>query len=107
MRAEARLRKNDAAGALADVNFVRASRTATTPAKPLTSITLDLLFRERGFEFYWEMLRRTDMIRFGKYEGTWTEKTNTDKQKRVFPIPQTAIDGASNLPGYLVQNPGY
>ena len=22
-------------------------------------------------------------------------------------IPQTAIDGASNLPGYLKQNPGY
>jgi len=108
MRAEAKLRKsNDAASALADVNIVRASRTATTPAKPLTSISLDLLFRERGFEFYWECLRRTDMIRFGKYEDSWTEKSSTDKQKRIFPIPQTAIDGASNLPGYIVQNPGY
>jgi hypothetical protein len=107
MRAEAKLRKNDAAGALTDVNFVRAARTATKPAPPLTTISLDLLFRERGFEFYWEMLRRTDMIRFGKYEGIWTEKTNADKQKRVFPIPLTAIDAASNIPGYLVQNPGY
>ena len=108
MRAEAKLRKtNDAAGALADVNIVRASRTASTPPKPLTSMSLDLLFRERGFELYWEMLRRSDMIRFGKYEGTWTEKTNADKQKRVFPIPQTAIDGASSIQGYLVQNPGY
>ena len=107
MRAEAKLRKGDAPAALIDVNTVRASRTASTPPPPLTSLTLDLLFRERGFEFYWEMLRRTDMIRFGKYEGTWTEKTSTDKQKRLFPIPQTAIDGASNLPGYLVQNPGY
>jgi len=108
MRAEAKLRgTNDAAGALADVNIVRASRTATTPAAPLTSLTLDLLFRERGFEFYWEMVRRTDMIRFGKYEGAWTEKTSTDKMKRVFPIPQTAIDAASNLPGYLKQNDGY
>lgn len=108
MRAEAKLRKGGGeAAALADVNFVRASRIATTPAAPLTAISLDLLFRERGFEFYWEMLRRTDMIRFGKYEGTWTEKTNTDKQKRIFPIPQTAIDGASNLPGYILQNPGY
>jgi hypothetical protein len=108
MRAEAKLRKNnDAAGALADVNLVRESRTASTPPAALTSMSLDLLFRERGFEFYWEMLRRTDMIRFGKYEGTWTEKTNADKQKRIFPIPQTAIDGASSLTGYLVQNPGY
>jgi hypothetical protein len=108
MRAEAKLRgANDAAGALADVNVVRAARTATTPATPLTSLTLDLLFRERGFEFYWEMVRRTDMIRFGKYEGAWTEKTSTDKMKRIFPIPQTAIDAASNLPGYLKQNEGY
>jgi hypothetical protein len=107
MRAEAKLRKGDAAGALADVNLVRASRTATLPPPALTSLNLDILFRERGFEFYWEMLRRTDMIRFGKYEGKWTEKTNSDVQKRIFPIPQTAIDGASNLPGYLVQNRGY
>ena len=107
MRAEAKLRKGDAAAGLADVNFVRASRTATQPAAPLASLTMDFLFRERGFEFYWEMLRRTDMIRFGKYEDTWTEKTSTDKQKRLFPIPQTAIDGSSNLPGYLVQNPSY
>jgi hypothetical protein len=70
-------------------------------------MSLDILFRERGFEFYWEHQRRTDMIRFGKYEGTWTEKNNSDPKKRIFPIPQTAIDGASNLPGYLVQNEGY
>lgn len=109
MRAEAKLRKNDAAGALLDVNTVRMSRTAyTVKPAPLTgTLTLDILFRERGFELYWEMQRRTDMIRFGKYEGAWTEKNNTDKNKRLFPIPQTAIDGASNLPGYLKQNPGY
>lgn len=108
MRAEAKLRKsNDAAGALADVNAVRAARTATLAPPALTTMNLDLLFRERGFEFYWEMLRRPDMIRFGKYEGKWTEKTNSDVKKRIFPIPQTAIDGASNLPGYLKQNDGY
>jgi hypothetical protein len=32
---------------------------------------------------------------------------NTDKNKRIFPIPQTAIDGASNLKDYLKQNAGY
>lgn len=108
MRTEAKLRKsNDAAGALIDVNTVRAARTATTPPAPLTSMTLDILLRERGFELYWEMVRRSDMIRFGKYEDAWTEKTNADKKKRIFPIPQTAVDGASNLPGYLKQNDGY
>ena len=108
MRAEAKLRKGDAPGALEDVNFVRASRTARgLPPPALDAMDLDILFRERGFEFYWEMQRRTDMIRFGKYEDTWTEKTNSDKTRRVFPIPQPAIDGASNVPGYLVQNQGY
>jgi len=107
MRAEAKMRKGDASGALADVNKIRAARTVTKPAPALSTMTLDLLLRERGFELYWEMHRRTDLIRFGKYENAWTEKSNTDKNKRVFPIPQTAIDGASNLPGYLKQNPGY
>lgn len=108
MRAEAKLRgTNDNAGALQDLNAVRAARTSRFTAPPLTSISLDILFRERGFEFYWEMLRRTDMVRFGKYEGKWTEKTDDNPQKRIFPIPQTALDGASNLPGYLDQNPGY
>jgi starch-binding outer membrane protein, SusD/RagB family len=108
MRAEAKLRRGQpAAAALADVNTVRAARTLSTPPPALGSISLDLLYRERGFEFYWEMLRRSDMIRFGKYEDAWTEKSDKNPQKRVFPIPQTAIDGASNLPNYLVQNPGY
>lgn len=109
MRAEAKLRKGDSSGALADVNSVRASRIArpeVTP-RPLTSMTLDILFRERGFEFYWEHQRRTDMIRFGKYEGSWTEKTNSDIKRRLFPIPQAAIDGASSVEGYLIQNEGY
>ncbi len=108
MRAEAKLRKGGGeAQALADVNTIRAARTARIVPPALTEMNLDLLYRERGFELYWEDVRRTDMIRFGKYEGTWTEKTNSDPQKRIFPIPQNAIDGASNLPGYLVQNPGY
>jgi hypothetical protein len=109
MRAEAKLRKGDNSGALTDVNLVRASRTARPAVTPkaLQSLTLDILFRERGFEFYWEHQRRTDMIRFGKYEGTWTEKSDTDVKKRLFPIPQTAIDGASDNEGYLVQNSGY
>ena len=47
------------------------------------------------------------MIRFGAYEGTWTEKDNTDVKKRLFPIPQYAIDAASSNVGFLVQNEGY
>ncbi|MBT1696707.1 RagB/SusD family nutrient uptake outer membrane protein [Fulvivirgaceae bacterium PWU4] len=109
MRAEAKLRNGDNAGALADVNTLRTSRTARPAQTPkaLTSIDLNTLFRESGFELYWEGLRRTYQIRFGKYEGIWTGKTDTDVRKRLFPIPQRAIDGASNEKGYLVQNQGY
>lgn len=109
MRAEAQLRKGNAGAALLDVNLVRASRTARPTVTPpaLTSVNLSLLYRERGFEFYWEYSRRTDMIRFGHYEDVYTSKTNADPRKRLFPIPQSAIDGASSVPGYLVQNEGY
>tara|TARA_R110002020_G_scaffold312101_3_gene527583 strand:+ start:5741 stop:7483 length:1743 start_codon:yes stop_codon:yes gene_type:complete len=109
MRAEAKLRNGDTAGALADVNFVRASRTARPAQTPpaLTSIDLDIMFRERGFELYWEGFRRGDQIRFGKYEDTWTEKTDSDVNKRLFPIPQSAVDAASGIDGFLEQNPGY
>jgi len=109
MRAEAKLRNGDAAGALADINTLRASRTARPEQTPeaLTSIDLEILFRESGFELYWEGFRRTYQIRFGKYEDSWTEKTDANVNKRLFPIPQQAIDGASSAEGFLVQNPGY
>ncbi len=109
MRAEAKLRKGDNAGALADINTLRTSRNARLAQTPqaLTSIDLDVLFRESGFELYWEGLRRNYQIRFGKYEGSWTDKTDNDVHKRLFPIPQKAIDGASSQKGFLVQNQGY
>ena len=109
MRAEAKLRLGDNAGALADVNTVRTSRTARPAQTPaaLPAIDLEILFRERGFELYWEGFRRGDQIRFGHYEDTWTEKTDDNVFHRLFPIPQDAIDGASNVAGYLEQNEGY
>ncbi len=109
MRAEAKLRNGDNAGALADINTLRTSRTARPAQIPdaLTSIDLDILFRETGFELYWEGFRRNYQIRFGKYEDSWTGKTDSDVNKRLFPIPQQAIDGASSEEGFLVQNPGY
>jgi len=109
MRAEAKLRNGDNAGALEDVNTLRTSRTARPAQTPkaLTSIDLNVLFREAGFELYWEGLRRNYQIRFGQYEGSWTGKTDSDVHKRLFPIPQKAIDGASSEKGFLVQNPGY
>ena len=47
------------------------------------------------------------MIRFGKFEDSWTSKTNSDKHRRIFPIHQTVIDATSETPEYIIQNPGY
>lgn len=109
MRAEAKLRNGDAGGALVDVNTVRASRTARPDQTPeaLSSLDLELMFRERGFELYWEGFRRGDQIRFGKYEDPWTDKTDADVNHRLFPIPQSAVDAASGIDGFLGQNQGY
>ncbi len=109
MRAEAKLRNGDSGGALADVNVVRTSRTARPEqtAAALSTMDTDILFRERGFELYWEGFRRTDQIRFGKYEDSWTDKTDTDVNHRLFPIPQSAVDAASGIDGFLQQNTGY
>lgn len=100
MRAEAMLRKGDAGGALVEVNELRALR-ANTP--PLTSLSESELLDERGRELYQEFIRRTDMIRFGAFNGSWQFKDPDDEFRNLFPIPASAILSNPNL----VQNPGY
>ncbi len=104
IRAEAKLRNGDADGALADVNFIRGKRSAADKTLPLlTSVTLDDVLKERGFELYWEGLRRQDLVRFGKFGEAWQEKPATDASKAIFPLPTSAVDVNENL----IQNPGY
>jgi hypothetical protein len=86
--------------ALSLVNMLRAVRTTTAA---LGSITLDGIYAERCREFAWEGWHRNDMIRFGKYEGSWGFKTNTEVYRRIFPIPTAALA----LNPALTQNPGY
>ncbi len=104
IRAEAKLRNNDASGALADINFIRSKRSAAGKTLPaLTSVTLDDILKERGYELYWEGLRRQDLIRFGKFTEAYQEKPVTDASKQLFPLPTSATDVNENLK----QNPGY
>src|SRR5262249_52974576 len=86
--------------ALSLANEVRASRTS---AAPWTGVTLDSVYNERCREMAWEAWHRNDMIRYGKYEGAWGFKTDTDPNHRIFPIPNTAL----SLDPALTQNPGY
>lgn len=101
MKAEAQLRNGDDAGALETVNTLRASRDG---ADALASIDLQGILDERGFELYWEGIRRTDLIRFGQFLRPYDEKDyETDPQFLLFPFPQEQITANPNLQ----QNPGY
>lgn len=98
VRAEAKFRNGDVAGALADVNYIRARRSAAGKILPaLTSLTADDILKERGFELYWEGVRRQDMVRFGKLNAARQEKPATTAKKNLYPIPTSALDVNSNL----------
>lgn len=59
------------------------------------------LLDEFGREFAWEGRRRQDLIRFGVYGNSWWEKPASGPNKKLFPIPQTALNTNPNL----TQNP--
>lgn len=104
MRAEARLRSGDQAGALQDVNYIRSKRNAPGQTLPLyNSLTLDDILRERGYELYWEGLRRQDLIRFDRFTDPYQEKPATQDYRELYPIPTSAVDVNENLQ----QNQGY
>lgn len=99
MKAEALLRKGNAAAALDLVNQVRVARNAS----PFGSLDANLLLAERGRELYWEGWRRQDLIRFGRFLDAWQEKPASGNERLLFPIPATALSVNPNLE----QNPGY
>ena len=66
-------------------------------------MSLEDVYQERSREFAQEAWHRNDMIRFGKYEGQWGYKTNSETFRRVFPIPTNAMV----LNPALIQTTGY
>lgn len=69
---------------------------------------LDELLLERGREFWFEGIRRTDLIRHGKYIEFAKAKGSTTAAPHMtlMPLPQWAVDeGAKD--GLDIQNPGY
>jgi starch-binding outer membrane protein, SusD/RagB family len=102
MRCEAKFRNGDVAGALTDINTVRAKRGV--PVYTQSELTLEKIYNERGYEFYWDNSRRNDMVRFNTYCAARYQKTTvTPTYKILLPVPLTAHDGDSNI----TQNPGY
>lgn len=107
MRAEALYRKGSTGPAMDDLNKLRTSRKreslfANAPGKALTSLDAAQLYKELGFELYWELQRRPESIRFGKFDLAGTAKAATQPFRRYFPIPQTVIDQK-----LFTQNQGY
>jgi hypothetical protein len=116
MYAEAVLRGGtggDAATALGYVNALRARAYGNATGNILAGqLTLDFILDERGRELYWEGVRRTDLIRYGKFTGAtylwpWKGKVqngaSTEAFRDLFPIPSNDMGANPNLK----QNPGY
>ena len=77
-----------------------------------SNLTLDFLLDERSRELYWELQRRTDLVRYnyfttGSYlwpfKGKQPNGTAVDAFRNVFPIPSNTLATNSNLK----QNIGY
>jgi len=86
--------------ALPDVNLIR----SRADVDDMDNIDADGFLAERGREMFQESARRTDLIRFGKYNDPWWEKPASQEFRNVFPIPAAQIEVSE---GTLSQNPGY
>lgn len=83
-------------------SYVKAPTLTTTP-------TLQDVLDERGREFFSEIWRRNDLIRFGQFEKDWGLKhvvnpaAKTQKWRRIFPISRGVMNSNTNWK----QNTGY
>ncbi len=93
MKAETAIRMGGPGDGDTWINMVRGRAGLTD----LAGITLPQLLEERGREMFWEAHRRQDLIRFGKFNDAWWEKPVSDPSRKIFPIPQWAIDTNPNL----------
>ena len=87
-------------------------RAYQSTAGNVSNVSLDDVLNERMRELYWECHRRTDLIRFNRFNSSaylWPWKggikdgVGTDDHYKLFPIPSTEIISNTNLR----QNPEY
>ncbi|MDR2496212.1 MAG: RagB/SusD family nutrient uptake outer membrane protein [Tannerellaceae bacterium] len=125
LRAEARLRQNNASGAADDINVLRnrafkasraATGNATLGAVSPADISIDFILDERARELIGEENRRMTLVRTGKLADripmngdtspTGKVITGFDANKHILlPIPLSEIQ--MNKDAELKQNPGY
>lgn len=109
-QAECELRLNNASEAGRLLNAVRERNYETfgdnIKYQPEGAVALDMeeMLDEWGREFIMEARRRTDLIRFGRFQEAWWDKEeDKDDHYEIFPITQPALEQNP----YLKQNPGY
>jgi len=126
LRAEARLRQNNTAGAAADINVLRSrafkdARTRTgnalLGAVNAGQITLDFILDERARELIAEENRRMTLVRTGKLKERMALNTDQGPANKItsgfqdhnalLPIPLSEIQLNNKEGENLVQNPGY
>ena len=108
MRGEAEYNLGMIPQALADFNAVRERAYSGSTAHDWVAadLTPANILAERGRELAWEMVRRTDQIRFGTFGAAKNfppKPADPDAHLTIFPIPQNQITANPNLK----QNAGY
>lgn len=90
-------------------DLINQIRTYAKAENLTTEATLNDVYEERGREFFDELWRRNDMIRFGHFEDEYfphyksNPNASFEKTKRVFPVSKNDLD---NNPRWT-QNAGY
>lgn len=113
LRAEARLRAGDKAGAASDINILR-TRAQCSYRVTTADISIDLILDERARELVYEESRWNTLLRMGgtvavdriKRYAYWDyPRTTLTKSYNLWPIPQTVIDTNKDI--IMTQNPGW
>jgi hypothetical protein len=115
MRAEAFHNLGNDAAAADDINVIRERAYGNEDGNiEADDVTVDFLMGERGREFYYEGLRRSDLVRYGHFtSGTYVwqwkggvyEGTQTSSHLDLYPIPADEVSANPNYGGQ--NNPGY
>lgn len=107
MKAEAQNAMSNTATAIPYVNQIRErAGLADLVASNFNQTSLSQeIYNERRWEFFYEGLARTDMIRFGTFLPWISQKigSTADSHYLLYPFPLSALTGNTSL----AQNPGY
>jgi hypothetical protein len=113
LRAEAKWRNGDNAGAAADINLLRARAKCGYMVQP-SDVNVDLILDERARELVYEETRWNTLLRMGgtvavdrikKYSYWDDPRVTLTKPFNLWPIPQVVIDTNKDKP--MAQNPGW